>query len=54
MAAELKTDLGLVATLIEGGNGVFDVKVDGRLVYSKGRSHQFPAPGEVSGLMRST
>lgn len=52
MAAELKDALGLEAELIEGRGGVFDVTVDGRVVYSKDRTHRFPEDGEVLGLVR--
>ena len=52
MAAELKEALGVDANLIEGSHGIFDVKVDGRLVYSKAKTHKFPDAGEVSGLVR--
>lgn len=40
------------ARLVKGSGGVFDVKVDGRLVYSKFETGRFPEPGEVVGLLR--
>ena len=39
------------STLIEGSGGIFDVIVDGRLVYSKKETGRFPEPGEVSGMI---
>jgi selT/selW/selH-like putative selenoprotein len=39
--------------LIRGGGGIFDVTVDGRLVFSKHRTGRFPEPGEVEGLIRA-
>jgi selT/selW/selH-like putative selenoprotein len=33
--------------LIEGAGGVFDVEVDGRLVFSKHKVGRFPEAGEV-------
>jgi selT/selW/selH-like putative selenoprotein len=33
--------------LIRGGRGIFDVKVDDALVFSKHRVERFPNPGEV-------
>ena len=36
------------AKLVPGGNGVFDVIVDDKLVFSKYETGRFPAPGEVS------
>ena len=33
--------------LIPGGGGIFDVKVDGELIYSKFKSGGFPTHGEI-------
>jgi len=35
------------ATLIPGSGGVFDVVVDGKLIFSKKELARFPEPGEV-------
>jgi len=35
------------AVLIKGSGGVFDVRVDGALVFSKHREGRFPEPGEI-------
>jgi len=40
------------ARLIQGSNGIFDVKVDGRLIFSKHQVGRFPDPGEVLGAIR--
>ena len=40
------------AELIKGSHGVFDVKVDGKLVYSKDKTGRFPEAGEVVGLLK--
>ena len=34
-------------TLVMGTSGVFDVEVDGELLYSKGRTGRHANPGEV-------
>lgn len=47
MAAELKQRYGVDAVLEKGHKGVFDVVVDGELVYSKHETHRFPRPNEV-------
>ena len=39
------------AKLIEGGKGIFDVKVDGRLVYSKYETGRHAEPGEIGRLV---
>lgn len=33
--------------IVPGGNGVFDVTVDGEVVFSKHKAGRFPEPGEV-------
>ena len=44
--------VGVEADLIPGGNGIFDVIVDGDQVFSKYKTGRFPEPGEVSGLIK--
>ena len=39
-------------TLVTGGKGVFDVEVDGELLYSKHATGRHAEPGEVLGLFR--
>ncbi len=36
--------------IITGDNGVFDVKVDGELIYSKNRTGRHAEPGEILAL----
>ena len=38
--------------LVTGSKGVFDVIVDGDLLYSKGRTGRHAEPGEILGLFR--
>ena len=49
MAAELKAAHGADATLTEGSGGIFDVTIDGELIYSKEKTGRFPHPGELTG-----
>ena len=35
-------------TLLPGDKGIFDVKVNGTLIYSKHTTGRFPEPGEVN------
>lgn len=51
MAAEIEKRFGADPRLIKGKDGVFDVMVDGELVFSKHRVGRFPEPGEVPRLM---
>ncbi|MFN3432386.1 MAG: Rdx family protein [Candidatus Sericytochromatia bacterium] len=52
LAAELKSTLGVEAELIEGSRGVFDVRRDGTLIYSKYETDRFPRAGEVPALLQ--
>jgi len=52
VAAELKKELGIEAQLIGSKGGVFDVKVDGKVIYSKDIADRFPNPGEVTALIK--
>lgn len=47
MAAEIKKQTGVEPELIAGGGGIFDVKVDGKLIYSKHETGRFPEHDEV-------
>ena len=47
LADELHKVLGVKANLVPGGNGIFDVIVDGELVFSTSKVGRFPKPGEV-------
>ena len=42
LAEKLKTSLKLETDLIKGSNGIFDVEVAGKLVYSKSETGEFP------------
>jgi len=37
--------------LIKGSNGIFDVEIDGKLVYSKSKTGRFLNRGELSSLI---
>jgi len=37
---------------VKGSGGVFDVRADGRLVYSKFETGRFPEPGEIVTSLR--
>jgi selenoprotein W-related protein len=39
-------------TLVTGSSGVFDVEVDGKLLYSKKKTGRHAKPGEVLQLFR--
>lgn len=43
----------LHSTLHAGDRGVFEVLIDGELVFSKLATGRFPAKGEVAGLVKA-
>ena len=51
MAACLKDRFDVDAELIEGAGGIFDVAVDGEIVYSKHDTGRFPEHDEVVALL---
>jgi selenoprotein W-related protein len=53
VAAEIREAAGVESELDEGGGGVFDVFVDGELVFSKKQVGRFPEPGEISERLRA-
>ena len=47
MAARIARELGVQATLVPGGRGIFDVLVDGSIVFSKSHEGDFPDEKEL-------
>jgi selenoprotein W-related protein len=41
------------ADLVSGSGGVFEIKVDGKKVFSKKALGRFPEEGEILGLVRA-
>jgi Rdx family. len=53
LAAELQREVGVAAILHQSSGGVFEVEVDGDLLFSKTKLGRFPEPGEVHGIIQS-
>jgi predicted Rdx family selenoprotein len=53
VAAELKGGIGIDAKLIKGDGGIFDVKANGKLIYTKSKTHRFPEDGEITRLLKA-
>lgn len=53
MAAAIEGETAVKATLIEGSRGIFDVKVDGELIFSKHEVDRFPENEEILATLRS-
>jgi selT/selW/selH-like putative selenoprotein len=45
--AVIRERIGIDAELVPGGNGIFDVFVDGELLFSKDREGRFPTDDEI-------
>jgi selenoprotein W-related protein len=53
VSAEIREATDIDARLIAGSGGVFDVRCDGELVFSKFSAGRFPAAGELPQLIRN-
>jgi len=49
----LSDKFGADARLVKGKDGVFEVEVDGKLIFSKRQAGRFPNPGEVAKAIRA-
>ena len=52
MGDELKKNLGAEIELIAGSNGVFDITVDGKMVFSKFDQGRYPQVDEIISLIQ--
>jgi selenoprotein W-related protein len=52
LAAAIRSEFGVEAGLVKGDNGIFDVEVDGRRIFSKHEVGRFPENDEVLALLR--
>ncbi len=52
MQAAIKNEFGLTADLTGGHSGIFDVAIDGEVVYSKDQTYRFPTNEEVFAKIR--
>jgi len=53
LADELKDEFNVETKLVASSGGVFEITVDGKLIFSKKSLNRFPENGEVLGLIRS-
>ena len=51
MAAAIQGETGVEAELIPGGNGIFDVVVDSKKIFSKYEMDRFPENGEILSML---
>ena len=52
MSAEIAAMPGINLTLHAEGKGIFDVEVDGALIFSKYQVGRFPEEGEIAQLLQ--
>lgn len=53
MGDELKAKFAAEVELNPGANGIYDLAVDGRLIFSKHKEGRFPELEEVVGLIEN-
>ncbi|NQV25663.1 MAG: SelT/SelW/SelH family protein [Rhodopirellula sp.] len=53
MADAIKNATGIEAELVKGGGGVFDVVVNGNLIYSKHQTDRFPTHDEILSQLKN-
>ncbi|MFC1837443.1 SelT/SelW/SelH family protein [Thermodesulfobacteriota bacterium] len=53
MGDELKKNLGAEIELVAGSNGIFDISLDGEMIFSKFAQRRFPDPDEVVELIKA-
>jgi len=53
VSAEITEALGYTVILHAEGKGIFDIEVDGHLVFSKYRVGRFPEPGEATRIVQA-
>lgn len=52
MQQAIRKSTGLESKLVEGRAGVFDVRVDGKLIFSHFQTGRFPKPEEILAKIR--
>ena len=50
MSAEIEKVVDGKVTLVGGGGGIFEIRKDGEVLWTKGRLGGFPKPGEAARL----
>jgi selT/selW/selH-like putative selenoprotein len=52
LEAELKADSSLTIELVQGDRGIFEVRADGTVIYSKRAEGRFPTAADVQARLR--
>jgi selT/selW/selH-like putative selenoprotein len=48
----LKKNFDLDIELVAGSNGIFDVSLDGKMIYSKSEQRRFPQPADIIKIIK--
>ena len=48
----MKNEFNMETELIKGGGGIFDVKLDGKLIYSKNQTGLFPTDEDIRKILK--
>jgi selenoprotein W-related protein len=48
----LKKNFDLDIELVAGSNGIFDVSLDGKIIYSKSEQGRFPQPADIIKIIK--
>lgn len=52
LLSTFEQELGQVTLVPDAGGGVFDIEIDGRLVWSRAEQKRFPEPKEIKQIVR--
>ncbi len=52
MGDEIKKEIDAEIELVAGGGGVFDISMDGRMIFSKFEQGRYPQPDEIISLIK--
>ena len=52
LAVEIESEFSVLSRLIESSGGVFEIEVDGTLVFSKKKLERFPYENEILEIIR--
>ena len=50
---EIKKEVDAEIELVAGSGGVFDISMDGRMIFSKSEQGRYPQPDEIIKLIKS-
>jgi len=53
LAAAIEKNFNTKAELVPGGGGIFDVEVDGQMLFSKHAESRFPEESEIISALQS-